>query len=375
MLTSILGTSSTLIVFICLVLAIFLFLTRSERALANRLFGIFLILTAIDVSAWFWVGQDVSHSLLYASRESLGALQMPCFLGFIVASCYSDFKLDKKDWLHAIPFFIKLYLTLPGNQLGFLSASDSADTVYITDNEYVFNFALAQLQYYIYIAVAIYVLFRFKTVFRENYSDSRASVFSWLLQLVVVSLFAHSLVVIRGLIQFTTYQDLYSYLQVAGALLVLVIITWITFKALLQPELFRGIDRNEHKESKPTKTTKTQVSDDSTVELNKTNLIDYMQSEQAFLNAELTSKDLAAQVGLTQRELSELINDQFGMHFFDFINSYRIQLAKDKLLEDRSSTVLEILYAVGFNSKSSFNTAFKKHTQTTPTAFRRANAI
>ena len=284
MLISILGTSSTLIVFICLVLAVFLFVTPSERVLANRFFAIFLILTAIDISAWFWLGKDASQSLLYASRISFGTLQMPCFLGFIVASCYSDFKLDKRDLLHAIPFLVMLYLTLPGNQLAFISSNDLADNIYITNAESVFNFSLANLQYYLYISVALFVLFRFKSVFQEHYSDARASVFTWLLQLVLVSLFAHTLVFIRGIIRFTSYQELYAYMQVFGALLVLAIITWITFKALLQPELFRGIDRNEHKNEKLTKAIKSEDRDDSDVELNKAKLVEYMQTEQAFLS-------------------------------------------------------------------------------------------
>jgi AraC-like DNA-binding protein len=61
-------------------------------------------------------------------------------------------------------------------------------------------------------------------------------------------------------------------------------------------------------------------------------------------------------------------------HFFDFVNEYRIQKAMG-ILKDQSRsqlTVLEILYEVGFNSKSSFNTSFKKHTNLTPTAYRNA---
>jgi AraC-like DNA-binding protein len=61
-------------------------------------------------------------------------------------------------------------------------------------------------------------------------------------------------------------------------------------------------------------------------------------------------------------------------HFFDFINEYRINDAK-KLLKDptkKEITVLEILYQVGFNSKSSFYTAFKKATNQTPTAYRKS---
>lgn len=77
-------------------------------------------------------------------------------------------------------------------------------------------------------------------------------------------------------------------------------------------------------------------------------------------------------IAIPARELSVLINQNLNQHFYDFINSYRIENAM-QILKDTSKnkvTILEILYEIGFNTKSSFNTAFKKHTGNTPTEFR-----
>ena len=62
-------------------------------------------------------------------------------------------------------------------------------------------------------------------------------------------------------------------------------------------------------------------------------------------------------------------------NFYDFINNYRINFAKNLLNNpaDDKMTVLEILYEAGFNSKSAFNVAFKKETGVTPSQFRRSN--
>lgn len=73
------------------------------------------------------------------------------------------------------------------------------------------------------------------------------------------------------------------------------------------------------------------------------------------------------------RDLSVLINQDLNQHFFDFVNEYCIKNAQD-ILKDVSKnklTILEILYEVGFNSKSSFKTAFKKHIGKTPTQYRK----
>ena len=68
-----------------------------------------------------------------------------------------------------------------------------------------------------------------------------------------------------------------------------------------------------------------------------------------------------------------MINHKLNKHFFDLINEYRIEKAMQILQNPKEShlTILEILYAVGFNSKSSFNTAFKNYTGLTPTEYRK----
>ena len=73
--------------------------------------------------------------------------------------------------------------------------------------------------------------------------------------------------------------------------------------------------------------------------------------------------------------LSLLINERTGMHFYDFVNRYRVEEAKrllrESILRDELS-ILGIAYEVGFNSKSSFNTAFKKAAGITPSQYRNA---
>src|SRR3546814_11800288 len=73
-----------------------------------------------------------------------------------------------------------------------------------------------------------------------------------------------------------------------------------------------------------------------------------------------------------QRELSCLINQQLGVHFFDFVNRYRVEKAAAVLIDPakHEMSVLEIASETGFNTKSSFNAAFSKHLGSTPTEYR-----
>lgn len=81
---------------------------------------------------------------------------------------------------------------------------------------------------------------------------------------------------------------------------------------------------------------------------------------------------LARAVGLTPNQLSYVLNHHVGQSFFDFVNRARIAEARAVLLLEPDRTILDIALSVGFNSKSTFNLAFKKMTGETPSAVREA---
>ena len=102
-------------------------------------------------------------------------------------------------------------------------------------------------------------------------------------------------------------------------------------------------------------------------------LLHYMENSKPWLDPDLTLAKLAEDISIPPRHLSQLINEHRHENFYDFISRYRIEASKMLLHSaDSHKTVLEVLYEVGFNTKSSFNTAFKKYTGTTPTNYRNA---
>ena len=104
-------------------------------------------------------------------------------------------------------------------------------------------------------------------------------------------------------------------------------------------------------------------------------LLQLMDTERPFTDGDLTIQKLADKLSIPAPHLSQTINERLGKTFPDFINSYRIEEAKKKLLDPALThlSILGIAEEVGFNSKSSFNAVFKKHTDMTPSEFRNAN--
>ncbi len=97
-----------------------------------------------------------------------------------------------------------------------------------------------------------------------------------------------------------------------------------------------------------------------------------MRAEKPFLDSDLKLNDLAEQLDIKPHHLSQIINENLGVNFREFLNQYRIEEAKQRLMNPDFAhySVLGIAYSAGFKSKSSFNYAFKKYTGVTPTHFR-----
>jgi len=107
----------------------------------------------------------------------------------------------------------------------------------------------------------------------------------------------------------------------------------------------------------------------------KERLEQIMQSRQVFLRSDLTLPMLAETVHCSVNHLSQVINSGFGMSFFDYLNQYRIDYASELLSrrDGQCGGILNIAFAVGFNSNSAFYAAFKKRVGLTPAQYRRAN--
>ncbi|MEO1487678.1 MAG: AraC family transcriptional regulator, partial [Bacteroidota bacterium] len=211
----------------------------------------------------------------------------------------------------------------------------------------------------------LFTLHRYKTLKLQNHS-LRDETYSWLMTTTLLFLSGNCLVLFRTLSE--SYFNLVNLgiLNLLVSLFGLSVICWFVLKTMRTPSLFRGIDQK----IKPLK--KEILEDTKEYQQEIEQLSHFMSSTKPYLEDTLTLQKLAEQIGLPEKQLSFLINRVIGKHFFDYVNGYRIEEAK-RLLKDKERNIQQVMYDVGFNSKSSFNTAFKKDTSLTPSAYRAAN--
>lgn len=363
-------------VFVSLLLAFFLLTVKTENKLANRLFAWFFIFSAIDLSGFFIDAGTRNELNLDIFRSTACLFGMPLFYLFVLAVCYSDFRLKWKHLVHLLPFLLINLVFIPRI---YLSTNIDKDSFAVTLNQmpeiYLIQI-LIEFQYVFYIVSVFLILKKYREIYLENYADSSTATYKWLFQITCVFLIAHSIVALKNVLRYSGFREIFLWTNVLVGAIALLITCWFIMKALNHPELFRGVNSKLQlaKDILPAVEEKTESKDvqDDVISSQISTLKQYMAEKEPFLDPSLTIQELANQIDIPVRELSVLINHHMDQHFFDFVNEYRIQKAMG-ILKDQSRsqlTVLEILYEVGFNSKSSFNTSFKKHTNLTPTAYR-----
>ncbi len=102
-------------------------------------------------------------------------------------------------------------------------------------------------------------------------------------------------------------------------------------------------------------------------------VLEYVKQKKPYLDNELRLSGLADQLDVSIHHLSQVVNEQLGKSFSDFINEYRVEEAKRLLANPKYKDryVIAIAYESGFNNKTSFNKAFKAHTGMSPSQYRK----
>lgn len=363
---------------LCALLAVFLWFTPGPLARANRFLGGFLLLTAVDMIGWAFplLPDGLQAWLLW--RTPLAFLQMPLLHAYVVALCFPA--RGTRGHLRAGLITVAFALAVRAGMAMF-----PPDEVVAMMARRIES-GLLHLQYYGYMVLMLRVLLAYRRAYRDHCSNPDGATFGWLATLLSVSLFASTFVLLKSLAWWSGQQDLYRMLDPLVATFAALITAALTLTGLTRQHLFLGVvtetDVRPLNEAPPdtsappagvatTEPTgaKTPAHDPAAL----ARLGAFMIEQEPFLDPSLTIRGLSRRLGWGQRELSQLLNQALGVHFFDFVNRYRVEKAA-ALLRDpalRDLTVLDIAHRSGFNTKSSFNTAFHRHQGTTPSAYRR----
>jgi AraC-like DNA-binding protein len=346
---SIINNIGLITVFLLILLSIFLLSQSSKRKVSNILLAFFLLANSFTLSVLFLLSFYREYVVLNHLRLAVVFLQMPLFFLYVKKICFFNFELEIKHFLHGLPFigFTILFLVW--------GITPQIDMVYVV---------APQLQFYTYTVWIFFVLIKYKKIHVENHSLQNET-YRWLNTTTILFLIGNSFNLFRGILEALNDFKKAPLLNLGISLFGLSVISWFVLKTMRNPELFSSVNENQ---SEPKKS---KIEDKQNYSEEVDQLLIYMNSNKPYLEEALTLQELSVRTGIPLKHLSFLINQIIGKRFFDFINAYRVEESKS-LLQVHDLTIQQIMYRVGFNSKSSFNTAFKKYTATTPSKYRQA---
>ena len=145
-----------------------------------------------------------------------------------------------------------------------------------------------------------------------------------------------------------------------------IMVLYIGFMAYLRPNIFKS----DYFETHLYKYKKSGLTPSFSHEL-KEHLLYLMNEEKIYRKNDINLEELSERLGTTRHNASQVINEHFNLNFFELINKFRIEEAKEILKNDTEKrlNIIDVAYEVGFNNKVTFNKSFKKILAQTPTQY------
>ena len=371
-----------IVIFQLLFISVFLFTHERGKRISNAFLAVFFLSIALNLADSFLVLKKIyqTNSLLVGWSICLPLLFGPLLYLYTQSILYKDFRFSKNKWVHFIPFIVIFlateirYLSM-GREMR-LSMLNSIVERRVPTIMY-WSSSLIFLQFFLYIVASFRLINRYKKIASNTFSDQERNNISWLSSTILFFTGCMILAAFNGFTGLTPLANYYYLFLTILVALIFVFINRVLLKALKEPEIFSVMTEKET--GAPLTAPKyagSLLNEDERKKILE-DLKKHMDHRKPYLEPELSLEQLATQISIRPKVLSQVINESLQQNFFDFVNRYRIEDAKKLLTNpaDKKITVLEVLYEVGFNSKSSFNTIFKKHTGVTPSEFKKKNMI
>lgn len=321
-----------------LFLAVFLWLYQKGNLTSNRILSVLLLVLSFRVgkSVFLEFTTDLDVKFIFIG---LGTLMIVGPLYYLYVRSYTDrtFKLNSRHIIHFIPAVF-------GISFGFWVRDVHLETLPLA------LFAVLFLSYYSHYLV--YIIIGFTRLLKLTKEEKETSTYKWPKAMFI------GLLIIWFAYVLNLFDEQVPY--IIGPILYSITAYFLSFLAFKKGYL----DKVEKYKTTP-------VSDEQVDALfNK--LQQLVVHQEQFKNPDITLKSLSGDLKISTQILSLVINQKSGMNYNSFVNHYRVNEAIRLFEEEQNDnqTIASIAFEVGFNSLSSFNSAFKKQTGKTPKKYR-----
>ncbi len=337
---------------------------KKDRHLPDLILTIWLFFVAFD-----FLGQIATDANNLILQHTLFLIYNPLLYLYTLSLTKKNFVLTQNHFLHLLPFVIFLVSNL------LFKPDFSLNHFWLHDRFFwyrVIYSITALFSFIIYTGLSIVLVHRHRKNLRNEFSSIEANrTLSWLLFVLIFYVLYNSLIIFNGLIKIFATIPAYPWYIARASLLILTYA--FGFYGLKQRIIFKT-DSSQIPNKKQTKYKNSRLSENDKIKI-KNALIQYFKTEKPYINGDLTISAVAKHLNISRHILTEILNNEIGRNFYQFVNEYRINLAKEMLQNKKydNYSIEAIGFECGFNSKSTFFTVFKTFTGLTPLQFKKSN--
>ncbi len=351
----------TICVFLCLVLALFFLLTPRGTVPVNRTLTALLIVFGLQI-IYSFMTSNYAFEYFMEWHKPIFLIRLTSLLSGPLLFFYVTVFLKKKELyfdrnlFHFLPFVVSLIVvTVYFQHVEHFVIWESNIDLYIT--------ILILVSHCFYIVLSVVSLSSSKIGFKDMFRNIRTAPQTNWLQILLMGFIMLWMVNLNSFAIYMIVQKpgWCAYTVSIFALILFLFLTLLMFLIMIKPDVYYVVTKYRNN--------KVQEKDRDSY-LRKLN--PYMAEQKPYLNPDISLESLAAELEINPRVLSQIINESMGKSFKQYILDYRIRESMKILAGDKEKklTILEVLYQVGFNSKSAFNYQFKLYTSLTPQEYR-----
>lgn len=351
--------------FVGIFLFVVLLFKRSTDRLSTVLIGLFVLFHSLFILhlSLYVVNYQyyLPHTLFMSTTFSF--LYGPLLYFYFKRTIY-QYKFNWTDLLHLIPSLLLLVYIMP---FYMMSANEKFNVMFNQSNLLLpgaNTIIMIKL-----ISLVVYGLLILKMYRTKTLADNSTKKNKVLWQRNMVSIYFSY--ILAYLIYAAIITGIFAYPSLIHLQIIVMVglVFYVAYISYEQPEIFRGnitlVDPSnlfKYKKSRLTPTFSEEL---------KEKLLVLLHEEKIFKQNDISLELLSEWLGTNRHNTSQVINEHFGMNFFELINKYRVSEAMEILKSDthKNLSIIEVAYEVGFNNKVTFNKSFKKQLSQTPTQF------
>lgn len=370
-----------------LFLSLALLVAKQGNWRANRYLGLFtlaVVFAMVDVS----IDADATEQGTLLLRTLLWPRDFiygPAIYFYVrEITLPNRYTLLPRQWLHFLPallhaaifWIMPIFFAAFHNAMLTGEANAQSGSIALIEGVGTVELLTSIIHVFIYLWLAVRLLKPHRERIASTFSYNEHISLNWLRILLMGVVAVYVIWIIEDVL--SEFVDMPNGVDDLLGVSMVLLVYAMSFLGLRQPVIFTGQSAMQIAEKQVTaepdiqKYKTSSLSDDLSQQL-LVELQSLMHREKPYLNSQLSLPQLAEQLGVSGNYLSQIVNEQLQQNFFEFINSYRVDEAKLILSDSdrKKDNILNVALDVGFNAKSSFYTAFKKHTGMTPGEYRK----